>query len=56
MDIIGRWCRDCESEVQYNAEYDAYYCELCNKWLEGTCNDSNCEYCATRPDKPSQCL
>ena len=56
MDITGRWHRDCGSEVQYNSEYDAYYCELCNQWLEKTCDDPECDYCINRPEKPSQTL
>lgn len=50
------WCPKCSSEKQYNDQYDAYYCELCNQWLEEKCYDVKCEYCAERPEKPSQCL
>lgn len=56
MDVSTRFCRKCSSEKQYNAEYDAIYCELCNEWLERTCDDPECEYCSTRPAKPSQCI
>ena len=54
--LNGKWCKVCSSEVQYNAQFDAYYCELCNEWLERKCNDPECEYCAERPEKPSQCV
>ena len=56
MDIIGKWCSKCRSEIKHESRYDSYYCELCNKWLEEKCNDPKCEYCNCRPDKPSQCL
>jgi DNA-directed RNA polymerase subunit RPC12/RpoP len=45
----------CGSERKYNYEYDSYYCELCNAWLEDTkCSpELNCRYCSARPVKPS---
>ena len=55
-DYSSPYCPTCKSEKSYSARYDAYYCELCNKWLEVACNDPNCEYCAERPEKPSQCF
>ena len=48
------FCSKCRSETKYSNKYDAYYCELCNKWLENTCSDPECTYCQTRPEKPSQ--
>lgn len=48
------WCSKCNSEIQYSNKYDAYYCELCNEWLEPKCEDPECEFCNTRPNKPSQ--
>ena len=56
MDIIRRRCNECGSEIQYNEQHDAHYCELCNKWLEEACGDEECEYCWGRPRKPSQCI
>jgi hypothetical protein len=50
----GIFCPNCGSERQYNYEHDAYYCELCNIWAEPKCSNSECEFCATRPEKPSQ--
>lgn len=52
--LNGNWCPKCSSEVQYSNQYDAYYCELCNEWLESKCDDQECEFCPPRPDKPSQ--
>lgn len=51
---IDQWCSKCGSEIQYSNKYDAYYCELCNEWSEKKCEDPECEFCSTRPDKPSQ--
>lgn len=50
---MSSYCK-CGTEQKYNANYDSYYCELCNKWLEEKCNDPECEYCIGRPDKPSK--
>jgi hypothetical protein len=36
----------------YSEEYDAYYDEDTNEWLEEVCGDTNCEYCMNRPEKP----
>ncbi len=46
----------CGSERSYCLRHDAYYCELCNKWLEEKCNDPDCLYCPDRPEKPSQVI
>ncbi len=56
LKLNGNFCSGCGSEVKYNNRYDAYYCELCNQWLEVKCNDPECEYCPERPNKPSQCV
>jgi hypothetical protein len=46
-------CPTCSNEKRsYSEEYDAYYCDFCNSWLEDTCGDSDCEYCNNRPEKP----
>lgn len=43
---------NCNHKKVLNKQYDAFYCELCNKWLEKKCDDPNCEFCKQRPDKP----
>lgn len=40
-------------EARYNFRYDAYYCAVCDKWLEGLCPDG-CTLCMGRPEKPSE--
>ena len=37
---------------QYSEQFDAYYDDETNEWLESTCDDPNCEYCTNRPEKP----
>ena len=36
----------------YSEQYDAYYDEDTNQWLEPTCSDPTCEYCVNRPQQP----
>jgi hypothetical protein len=45
---------DCEKNAVHSEEYDAYYCESCNKWLEDKCDDAECEFCVLRPDTPME--
>ena len=44
--------KDCKE--LYSEEYDAMYCETCNRWLEDQCDDPACEYCTARPPAPLQ--
>jgi hypothetical protein len=53
MDINPNYCK-CGYKRKYSEEYDAYYCELCNKWLEDKCDDAGCEFCKDRPKKPNE--
>ena len=39
---------------KYSEEYDAYYDEDTNEWLESTCDDPDCEFCTKRPERPLQ--
>jgi hypothetical protein len=43
---------NCDETRQYSREYDSYYCESCNCWLEDICTDRDCEFCKTRPVLP----
>lgn len=45
---------DCNQHKKYSDEYDAYYCEECNTWLESKCDDPTCEFCTVRPEKPNE--
>lgn len=37
-----------------NKKYDAYFCAECDEWIEKKCGDATCDFCPTRPDKPSE--
>lgn len=39
---------------QYSEKFDAYYDDETDEWLESKCDDLTCEYCAARPEKPSE--
>jgi hypothetical protein len=43
---------NCEETKAYSAEYDTYYCESCNEWLEDRCDEPECEFCTGRPPTP----
>ena len=47
-------CPTCGKKVVLNETFDAYVCYSCNKWLEDTCTDPECEFCRDCPDRPSQ--
>lgn len=44
----------CGCKKSYSEEYDSYYCADCNKWLENTCNDPDCDFCQRRPNLPNK--
>ncbi len=46
-------CNKCGKEAVYSEEYDAYYCDVCDAWLEDVCTDYECNYCNGRPENPS---
>jgi len=46
-------CPHCGKPSSYNCKYDAYFCKSCDEWLEAKCGNQYCEFCASRPDKPS---
>ena len=51
MDLNPNYC-ECGTKTSYSEEYDVYFCNTCNKWLEDKCADATCEYCRTRPPTP----
>lgn len=44
----------CGGFTERNEIYDAYVCLDCDVWTEKVCDDPKCEFCSTRPEKPSQ--
>jgi hypothetical protein len=45
-------CEACGLPRIYHVRYDAYFCAVCNRWLEHSCDDPACEYCRSRPTRP----
>ena len=41
-----------EKDIAYSKQYDAYYNQRTNEWIDHKCCDPNCEYCTTRPAQP----
>lgn len=41
-----------EKDIAYSKEYDAYYNQRTNEWIDHKCCDPNCEFCTTRPARP----
>jgi hypothetical protein len=41
-----------EKDIAYSKEYDAYYNQATNEWIDHKCCDPNCEFCTKRPEKP----
>ena len=41
-----------DEDIKYSEEYDAYYNQATNEWIDTKCDDPNCEYCITRPAQP----
>ncbi len=53
LEVLQNHCVVCLSSLSYNKAYDAHYCKVCDEWREEACDDEACDYCSTRPDKPS---
>ena len=43
---------DNKKDIAYSAEYDAYYNQVTNEWIESKCDDPACEFCPSRPAQP----
>ena len=41
-----------EKDTAYSEEYDAYYNQVTNEWIDSKCDDPECEFCTTRPERP----
>lgn len=52
MDLKEEVCPKCGTDKTYNKEYDSYYCQPCNEWLDDICTDRDCVYCNSRPARP----
>ena len=49
-------CVKCDNtNKDYSAKYDAFFCVACDLWLEKACSDPECSsHCYERPFKPSE--
>ena len=45
-----------QGDKGYNEEWDSYYDEKKDIWLEEPCQYKDCEFCSNRPTKPSDCV
>ena len=54
MDLNDLKCPKCRTPKSYIADFDSFYCESCNDWLEDICNDRECLFCRTRPLTPKE--
>lgn len=50
----GSVCPHCGGKAWMSRRYDALFCPVCDIWLEEPCASPVCEYCAQRPERPSQ--
>lgn len=49
-------CPQCGRRSKFCLRHDAYYCPLCDVWLEPVCGSKRCEFCNGRPQRPSQAI
>jgi hypothetical protein len=49
----ARKCSECQVEFDYDKGVDSYFCKICDTWNEDQCNDPECNFCVTRPARPS---
>lgn len=54
MDLNRNLCPDCLETKTYHSKHDTFYCEHCDQWLEGICQEGTCHFCQDRPERPSQ--
>lgn len=47
-------CPECDGELSYSTNHDAYYCDSCNIWMELKCDSPECTFCNDRPEKPNE--
>jgi hypothetical protein len=52
----SRRCPHCDRIRLYFDRFDAYFCPLCDTWLEASCSDPSCDYCRSRPSTPMSAI
>jgi hypothetical protein len=43
---------DNKKDIVYSEEYDAYYNQETNEWIDTKCDDPTCKFCSIRPAQP----
>lgn len=51
---MSPWCDKCGNKEKHIEKHDAYACLHCDEWTEKKCKYELCEFCAARPEKPSE--
>ena len=47
----GSSCPTCNVPIKYEELFDSFYCPECKEWLSDKCEDENCYFCISRPEK-----
>lgn len=47
-------CELCGKLGDRSARWDSYACVACDVWIEKSCDNPVCNYCTSRPNRPSQ--
>ncbi|WP_298273489.1 hypothetical protein [Geobacter sp.] len=45
-------CKSCGTRLEFDPNYDALFCPMCNEWRDELCGKKSCEFCGKRPEKP----
>lgn len=48
-------CPSCLRNAVRNDLHDSYACKTCDRWTEPKCTHPKCQFCKTRPGRPSLC-
>jgi hypothetical protein len=53
--LVRTTCERCVADLLYCDVHDAYFCPICDRWIESACGDPDCTYCVGRAPTPSGC-
>ena len=56
VDTVPSVCEQCVSDLLFCDMHDAYFCPVCDAWVEAACGDATCDYCKGRAVRPSECI
>lgn len=52
-ELVTLICKDCRTRLSYSEAHDAEFCRKCDTWKITKCSANFCEFCPSRPEKPS---